>query len=785
MKNLALISIFLTLFLLSATNLFSQYSWRYYNTGNTGIQGDYVEALWIDHDGDPYIAGYTPGFEEGGFAKLIQSENRWINYSNVDYPVIGDINDVGASRISDIVEDATGVLWMAHWRGLLKFDPAVGASSLEFRGANNSPHPGGRSREIATGPDGSLWMAVISVTWGNGGLVNYNPSTNVWRYWSYGSTSNNWPATVASCDNVSIQEMQGGGYTVWISATGNVIAFDSNTQLFTTYTFDYNPGELVKLPGHNCVDAQNNLWMIRFNSIAPFYFLEYKSQSGQWQTPPQPPVSSVLNDIWAFKAYGNGEALLVDGNSVVWYFNGNSWISKGAWKDGAYTYAVDMDNNGNIWTTGVGGAAKRDATTGQWQRYRITNSSQIDYWVEDISFDAEGNVWMTGNAGGGIGGFQKFDGTRWVGFNNANYGLGYPFPFQTDNTEVIYARPSNGHIVINPMFSYLHAWNGSTYTSLNYPNDRSEGVVEDSQGRLWSLGEYYNLNYYSNNNWTPVSFDGWGYSICTDPTRPGTIWASSGNQVLRTDGAYNFTRYNTSFPELDSQSDLLTTVVAAPDGIAWVGSNQGLFRLNANNGSYQFYSPSNSQIPGDNISPLIETPDGRLWFSNFWSTTTSTYGLCWFDGTNFGIIPQTQTGGLPHAQIYDIEMNNVDDGYELWISCASRGIAVLHVVTGTVGITTKNESEPVSALFLQNYPNPVNEQTSIGFSLPGSGKVSIDIYDINGRLVKNLTDAYYKPGTSAVVWNRDDNQGNKVKPGIYVCRMVTEEYTGTIRMVAH
>jgi hypothetical protein len=68
------------------TILPQQYSWRYYNTGNTGIQGDYVEAIWIDHDGDPYLAGYTPGFEEGGFAKLIQSENRWINYSNVDYP---------------------------------------------------------------------------------------------------------------------------------------------------------------------------------------------------------------------------------------------------------------------------------------------------------------------------------------------------------------------------------------------------------------------------------------------------------------------------------------------------------------------------------------------------------------------------------------------------------------------------------------------------------------------------------------------------------------------------
>ncbi len=69
---------------------------------------------------------------------------------------------------------------------------------------------------------------------------------------------------------------------------------------------------------------------------------------------------------------------------------------------------------------------------------------------------------MTGNGGSGVGGFQKFDGIRWIGFNNENYGLGYPFPFPTDNTEVIYYRPSNGNIIINPMYNYLHAWNGST-----------------------------------------------------------------------------------------------------------------------------------------------------------------------------------------------------------------------------------------------------------------------------------------------------------------------------------
>ncbi|MBK6912330.1 MAG: T9SS type A sorting domain-containing protein [Ignavibacteriales bacterium] len=292
---------------------------------------------------------------------------------------------------------------------------------------------------------------------------------------------------------------------------------------------------------------------------------------------------------------------------------------------------------------------------------------------------------MAGNAGPGVGGFEKFDGIRWIGFNNENYGLGYPFPFPTDNTEVIYYRSSNSEIIVNPMYNYLHTWDGSNYTSLNYPLDRSKGVVEDSQNRLWSLGEYYNLSYYNDagNNWTAVPFMGWGANIMKDSDRPGTIWACSGYQVLRTDGTYNFSKVVDDFSELNPQSDFLTTVVPLLGGFAWVGTNQGLAKVNTNDGTYQFYAPSNSQIPGESITPLAVTPDGRLWFANFGSTTTSTYGLCWFDGTEFGIFPQQQIGGLPHAQIYDLEVKNIQDGYELWISCASRGAAVLTIL-GTV-----------------------------------------------------------------------------------------------------
>ena len=139
----------------------SQNSWKYYTTGNTGILGDYSKALWIDHEGNPYIAAYTPGWEEGGFSKYFQQGNQWINYSNVEYPVIGSTSDIGSSRISYIAEDQVGILWMATWRGILKFDPSVGGSSIMFWDVNNSLHPGGSTMDIDVAPDGSIWAAVF------------------------------------------------------------------------------------------------------------------------------------------------------------------------------------------------------------------------------------------------------------------------------------------------------------------------------------------------------------------------------------------------------------------------------------------------------------------------------------------------------------------------------------------------------------------------------------------------------------------------------------------------
>jgi hypothetical protein len=84
------------------------YSWRYYRPGNTGIQGDTNEALYIGADDDPWIGGYSPIAEEGGFAKFLYAQKSWDNVSNIDYPVIGSANDVGFCRVTDMVADGQG-----------------------------------------------------------------------------------------------------------------------------------------------------------------------------------------------------------------------------------------------------------------------------------------------------------------------------------------------------------------------------------------------------------------------------------------------------------------------------------------------------------------------------------------------------------------------------------------------------------------------------------------------------------------------------------------------------
>lgn len=662
-------------------------SWRYYRVGNTGIQGDYNEAIWIGPDGDPYIAGYDASFEEGGFAKFIQSENRWVNYSNVDYRVMGHPNDQGCIRIGDIAAESGGKLWMGTWRGALTFDPARGASSLARYGPLNSGLTDDRVEDIDRAPDGSMWFA-------NNGSARFDPATGTWtRFEGLGNSF------------LSVQPKPSGGYLVWSSNRPPyqdfTYIFDSDTQRWRIIDVQVGfnePDVVVGMPGKDCVDDAGNFWALRSTTPGGYDSLDYRTMNGAWVTPPEP-YGSITFDLWAFKAYGAGRAVMVDGSGVVYDFDGVRWNNLGTWRPGAFTYAVDIDAEGNVWVSGVGGAARRDAQTGQWQRYRITNTGNFDTFNRDLTIDtATGAMYTGANAGPGIGGMVRFDGTRWTGWNQATYGLGYDWPFPNDWCQALAYRPSTGGVAVSPLnWMYgIHEWTGSGFKAL-LPGGGAQRMCEDSLGRLWALGEYYSLRFYDGTTWKDVPNIGWGANLRPDPTRVGTVWAMTQYEFLRTDGgSYNFSRTIADFRELTDNSDFFSGFAADKNGIVWVGctvnrgvggTGGGLIRMDANSGSYQMLRFDRGwPFPGHFVTPWAVTPDGRLWLQYDSEYPFTERGLCWWDGEKVGAFPAPidggpQWGSLPHGQVEDVEVKVTTDGYELWMSCVSRGIAVLKVQT--------------------------------------------------------------------------------------------------------
>ncbi|MCF7792912.1 MAG: right-handed parallel beta-helix repeat-containing protein [Candidatus Cloacimonetes bacterium] len=74
---------------------------------------------------------------------------------------------------------------------------------------------------------------------------------------------------------------------------------------------------------------------------------------------------------------------------------------------------------------------------------------------------------------------------------------------------------------------------------------------------------------------------------------------------------------------------------------------------------------------------------------------------------------------------------------------------------------------------LTNYPNPFNPITTIAYGLPYADKVTINIFNIKGQLVKQLVSGNQSEGYYEAVWNGKDDAGKHVSSGIYYYRIST------------
>ena len=95
------------------------------------------------------------------------------------------------------------------------------------------------------------------------------------------------------------------------------------------------------------------------------------------------------------------------------------------------------------------------------------------------------------------------------------------------------------------------------------------------------------------------------------------------------------------------------------------------------------------------------------------------------------------------------------------------------VITSAVDVA----EEPVGFSVGQNAPNPFNPSTTISFTIPEAGTVSVDIFNVAGQKINTIVNEFMNTGSHSVTWDATGMSG-----GVYFYTVDAGEYSKTMKM---
>lgn len=103
------------------------------------------------------------------------------------------------------------------------------------------------------------------------------------------------------------------------------------------------------------------------------------------------------------------------------------------------------------------------------------------------------------------------------------------------------------------------------------------------------------------------------------------------------------------------------------------------------------------------------------------------------------------------------------------------------VVPTPVGVPPAGEQ--LRMVLEQNTPNPFNPTTKIRYSLSHPTEVSLNIYGVSGRLVRNLVTGFQSANSYEVVWDGKDDRGRSAASGVYYYSLNADKKAETRKMI--
>ncbi|MBC8190941.1 MAG: T9SS type A sorting domain-containing protein [FCB group bacterium] len=141
-----------------------------------------------------------------------------------------------------------------------------------------------------------------------------------------------------------------------------------------------------------------------------------------------------------------------------------------------------------------------------------------------------------------------------------------------------------------------------------------------------------------------------------------------------------------------------------------------------------------------------------------------------------------------------VESNRFGDLYQYKVrtysgdgNMSSDGYSNVVTFTGDGPLNKKvrqdDTAELSSHLIASAYPNPFNPSTIIAYTLPDESDISLQIFDVNGRVVYEYSHPSQSMGNHAIEWRGNDKLGNSVKTGMYFARIKAGQNTRVLKLI--
>ena len=291
----------------------------------------------------------------------------------------------------------------------------------------------------------------------------------------------------------------------------------------------------------------------------------------------------------------------------------------------------------------------------------------------------------------------------------------------------------------------------------------------------------------------------WLTPVAMDINDPKQLFTSTTDGIFRTDNRMS------NWTNITSYSAIWIDVSLADGDVIWIVNSGGSY-VSIDDGDTWTLSSSYGFDTGPETKVTAHPTDAGTAFITFGSynenakiAMTTDYGLTWTDvtgdlpmhpvntmvidpdapyawyiGTDMGVWTSINGGanwtpfdtGLPNAFISDLEIRR--DTRKLAAGTYGRGMWESDLAAISTGVQTAGSVGSSLNLMLDPpFPNPVADKTVFRFAARHDGPVSLDIYDVRGRLVDHLADASHGDGyIRNITWSAD-----QLSSGVYFLRL--------------